>query len=290
MLKKVAKWVLLTVGGLLCIVLVFYVVIYFKTESTINKTYQVKTQPISIPNDSASYMRGKKIATNRGCMGCHGIELAGGEAFFDEHNPLGVLYASNITSGNGGIQYADSDWIKVLRHGVHKENKSVWLMPSQDLYQISNQDMKDLLCYVKSFPPVDNVVPAKSIKPLGRVLLFLDKIPFLSAEMINHNAVIADSVPAVASAEYGHYLATTCQGCHGSKLTGAPSHEPGAIAPPNITATGEVGKWTVNNFMGVFHNGTTPQGRKLDKGMPWDKFSYSDTDLKGIYLYLQSLK
>lgn len=290
MLKKIAKWIVYVLGTITCLVLVFYLVVYIKTQGRIDKTYQVNIKPLAIPEDSVSYARGKIIATNRGCLGCHGIDLGGGRAFIDENTPVGVIYAANITSGKGGIVFNDTDWIKVLRHGLDKNNKSVWLMPSQDIYEISNQDMRDLINYVKNALPVDRVVPGKSIKPLGRVLLFADKFPFLSAELINHNAEIPDVVKPAETAEYGHYLATVCQGCHGPKFTGAESHEPGGVPAPNITATGEVGKWAADDFLTIFHKGVTPQGRTLDKGMPWDKFSYTDTDLKALYLYFKSLK
>ena len=290
MIKKIGKWILILSGSLVAIALVMYAIVYVKTQSRINKAYAVNIKTLQIPDDSVSYARGMKIATNRGCMGCHGTDLGGGRAFLDEHNPVGVLYAANITSGNGGLQFKDADWIRVLRHGLGKDNKSVWLMPSQDIYEISNQDMGDLLHYVKSAPPVDRIVPQKSIKPLGRFLLFTNKFPLLPAEMINQNAVVPDSIAVTVSATYGRYLATTCQGCHSANLRGAASHEPGGISPPNITASGEVGKWKAEDFMAVFQKGITPQGRKLNEGMPWDKFTYSEKELKAIYLYLKSLK
>src|SRR5687767_7732686 len=101
MLKKFLKWTVIVLGSLLAIVLLFYVVVYFKTEARINKVYTVKPKMVTIPNDHASYARGKHIAEIRGCIGCHGSNLANGPAFLDEQSPLGVLHASNITGGKG---------------------------------------------------------------------------------------------------------------------------------------------------------------------------------------------
>lgn len=128
MLKKILKWTMITIGGIIAIAIIFYVIIYFKTEARINKVYSVKLQTLAIPNDTVSYMHGKHTAENRGCLGCHGSNLANSEFFLDEKSPMGVLYARNITSGKGGINYSDKDWIQVLRHGLNQQNKSVWFM------------------------------------------------------------------------------------------------------------------------------------------------------------------
>ena len=289
-MKKVFKWIGIVIGSLLSLVILFYIFVYYKTQSRINKEYQVSIQNLVIPTDSASYERGKLISINRGCQGCHGQDLGGGRAFADDKGPIGILYAANITHGKGGIQFNDADWIRVLRHGVDQQNKSVWFMPSQDIYHISNQDLGDLLSYVKKQPPVDRTVPAHSLKPLGRFLVFNNQLPLLPAEMIDHNAVSKDSVHFSMTPEYGGYLAATCQGCHGGKLKGAPSHGPKEPNIPDISSTGEPGKWKPEDLVAVFRTGKTPTGRQLSDEMPWKAFKYSDDELKSIYLYLQSIK
>ena len=290
-LKKLVKWVLILMGSLAAIALLFYAVVYFKTNARINKEYQVAIQPAPfIPADSVSYARGKFIATNWGCMGCHGKDLGGGVPILDEKNPVGILYPVNITSGKGGIQYTDKDWIRVLRHGLNKNLKSVWFMPAQDMYKISEQDLGDLLHYLKQQPAVDRTSPAKSLKPLGRMLVFFNKFPLLPAEMIDQTAIPPDSVAVGTTPAYGHYLATTCKGCHGDNFQGAPPHAPGEPAIPNISMSGEVKNWTAEDFIAVFRKGITPQGRQLSDVMPWKIFNYSDNELKAIFTFLQTTK
>ncbi|MCW3119488.1 MAG: hypothetical protein JWM28_3570, partial [Chitinophagaceae bacterium] len=148
MLKKIFKWTFITLGCLFALVIIFVTIVYFRTESRINKLYVVKPQTLVLRADSASYMRGNHIAEIRGCKGCHGHNLAGGRAFLDEQSPLGLLYAANITSGKGGINFKDEDWIRVLRHGLGKDNKSLWFMPSHEICHISNEDMAALIYFV----------------------------------------------------------------------------------------------------------------------------------------------
>ena len=288
--RKILKWSLITIGALSIIVIAFYAIVYFNTESRINKIYRVKLGELVIPTDSASYFRGEHIAINRGCKGCHGDNLASGEVFMDPKSPLGVLYAKNITSGKGGIHFTNADWLRVLRHGLDSNYKSLWFMPSHEVYHISNQDMADLICYLKQQPPVDKEMPAHSIKPLGRILTFLNQFPLLPAEMIDHNAVYKDTVPATLTADYGGYLATTCKGCHGSDFKGSPSHNDKDPAIPDISSTGHPGKWTANDFLTVLHTGRTPEKRQLSDAMPYKLFKFTDKELNSIYLYLHQLK
>ena len=110
MLKKILKWTGIVLGSIIALLVIFYAVVYFSTQSRIYKTYDVKAQQLTIPTDSASYARGRHIAEIRGCMGCHGKNLGGYEAFLPEGSAPGTLYAPNITSGKGGIQYNDEDF------------------------------------------------------------------------------------------------------------------------------------------------------------------------------------
>ena len=128
MLKKILKWTGIVLGSLLLIVIIFYAIAYFSTSSRANKIYSVTLQQLVIPTDSASYEAGKHTAGVRGCLECHGANLAG-KVFLDESTPIGILYAANLTNGKGGIHYSDQDWIRALRHGLNKENKSVWFIP-----------------------------------------------------------------------------------------------------------------------------------------------------------------
>lgn len=290
MLKKILKWTGIIISSLLAIVLVFYAVAYFNTESRINKVYDVKLQKLVIPTDSASYNEGKHIAENRGCLGCHGQNLSGGIVFFDETSPLGILATANLTTGKGGINYSDEDWVRALRHGLAKDNKSVWFMPSNEVCNISNHDMAALICFLKQQPPVDKIVPAKSIKPLTRILVFLDKFNLFPAEIIDHNAVYKDTVAATVTAAYGGYLTTSCQGCHGAQMKGNPPHGDNEPPIPNISSTGVVGKWTETDFLTALHTGKTPEGKQLSDYMPWKALTYTDDELKAIYLYLHGLK
>ncbi len=289
MIKKVFKWIGILIAGLLIIIIAFYATAYFNTESRVNKIYEVTLQQLSIPTDSASYALGKHVAEIRGCIGCHLATLEG-HAFADEKSPLGILYTSNLTSGKGGINYtSDQDWIRAIRHGLNRENKTVWFMPSHEVSHISNQELGALICFLKAQPPVDKEHPKHELKLLGRILTFLDELPMFPAERIDHNATYPETVALTSDAKSGEYLATSCKGCHANNLQGAPAHSPEEPPIPNITSSGNLGKWTEAGFVELFHTGKTPDGKILSKFMPVKDFTHTDNELKAIYAYLHSL-
>ena len=289
MVTKILKWIGIVLGSIILLLAAFYGYIYFQTEARANKVYEVKLQKLTIPTDSASIAHGEHIATTRGCKGCHSENLSGGIAFADDKSPIGILYTSNLTSGKGGINYTDEDWIRALRHGLGKDNKTLWFMPSHEVCIISNEDMADLISYVRSRPPVNKITPPKSMKPLGKILTFLDKFPLYTAEKIDHHAIYADKVAPAISPEYGKYLATSCTGCHSTNLKGADPHGPGEPAIPDISSTGNPGKWSTDEFTTLFETGIRPNGKPLDKGMPWKDFTYTKDEVKAIYTYLHTL-
>jgi cytochrome c2 len=290
MLKKIFKWLGIIVLSIIVLFICFYGVVYFKTQASINKVYDVKLQNLVIPTDSASYALGRHLAENRGCLGCHNADLGGGEAFLDDKNPLGILYAKNITSGNGGIQYSNEDWVRALRHGLGKDHKTLWFMPSHEICHISNQEMAALIGFLKLQKPVDRTNPQHSIKPLGRILSFLGKFPMFTAEMIDHSATYPEKVILAVDAKSGAYLATSCKGCHSPTFKGAEAHGPGQPNIPDITSTGNLGKWTDKDFVTLFRTGNRPNGKPLSMFMPAKAFTYTDEELKAIFIYLHGLK
>ncbi len=290
MIKKILKWTGLVVVSLLAILLLFYAVVYFKTESRANKVYEVTAQQLIIPTDSAAYALGAHLAGVKGCNDCH---ANGGKAFFDENNPIATLYSANLTTGKGGISYTDKDWIRALRHGIGKDGKPLWFMPVQHTSGgLSNNDLGALICYLKQLPPVDRAKPQKKINPLGRLLTFLGKFPMFPAEIIDHTASFPDEIKPAATAVYGKYLAVVCQGCHGSNFKGGDTQEPGGPHIPDLTTTGNVGKWNSAQFITALHTGKTPEGKMLTEYMPWRTLgvAHNEEELQAIYLYLHQIK
>jgi cytochrome c553 len=291
-MKPVLKWLGIAAGSLIALIILVIVALYAITEPRLQKAYDVQPAAVVIPTDSGALAKGQHVATIRGCSGCHAGNL-GGQVFIDVP-PLARLVASNLTTGSGGVggQYTVVDWVRAIRHGIGPDGKPLLFMPSHEFNAMSDEDVGALISYLQRLPPVNNELPGNSIRPLGRLLYALGRIPLVPAELIDHDAPRAASPVPGPTAEYGAYLVTTCTGCHGQNLSGGPipGAPPTEYPPTNLTpdaATG-IGSWTEEDFFRAIREGRRPDGSALNPEMPWPAFAtMSDDELRALWLHLR---
>ena len=251
--------------------------------------------PRTISTDAASYARGKHIATAMGsCTLCHGQDL-GGQMFGDE-GPIGTLAAPNLTRGRGGVgrTFTDADWVRGIRHGVHRDGTTLLIMPCEAFVYMNEPDLAALITYLRALPPVDREMPRSRLGPLGRTLLVLGKFSVLIAEKTPAMAYPAVVTPG-PTREYGRYLAnfTGCHGCHGFGLSGGSVAGPPDTPPAsNLTPdplTG-IASWTHTDFVRAVRQGVRPDGRAIDPFMPWPYFAgLTDDEVTALWLYVHSM-
>lgn len=240
--------------------------------------------------------RGRHLVVARyACIECHGTNLGGGvmvDAF-----PLGSLLAPNLTGGTGGRtrDYTARDWDRVVRHGVLPDGRPA-VMPSEDYRRMSDQELSDIVAYIRSVPPADNTVPASAFGPLGKMLVATGQL-VPSAVLIEDHAAPHPVLPpeALPSVEFGRHLAATCTGCHGATLAGGPIKSGDPSWPParNLTPdpTGLAG-WTREDFVAAMQDGVRPDGTPLKEPMAMmTKYGKNMTpvELEALWVYLQSL-
>lgn len=292
-MRKFLKWLGIGFAAFVALLAVAMTAVYAITDNKFDTTYSVDVKPVVIPSDSASIEKGRHIAVTRSCNECHGREFQG-NTVIDGPFFVGYLYAPNLTSGKGGVggKRKDIDWVKAIRHGVSVENKTLVVMPSDEYYYMSDEDLGCLIAYLKSLPPVDNEVPETTIGPLFRTLYLKGDIA-MAAERIKHTAPRPTAPSAGVSPEYGKYLAYSCIGCHGEGYGGGviPGAPPDWKPAANISPGGAIAKWSEQDFIRTLRTGTTPDGRVLDsKIMPWPNIGQmTDTELKALLSYLRSL-
>ena len=293
MALKILKWVGIVLGGLIGIIVIAAVVLYFIGSSKVNKTYDIQVAAVTVPTGQEAIERGRHFVEAIGmCTECHTNNL-GGEITGDD--PMfGTLVARNLTPGQGGIggTFTDLDYVRAIRHGIGQDGKALIIMPSEFFNKISDADLGAIIAYLKSLPPVDNELPEASLGPLGRIITLLDG-SIIPATLIDHEAPRPPEPQIGVTREYGEYLALVCSACHGQNLSGGPAQggDPNAPLAPNITPGGAVGRWTDGEFFDTIRTGVTPSGRQLDSEfMPWKTFrNMTDDELMAVWLYLQSL-
>ena len=78
LLFRILKWAGIALGGLLVVIVVAVVAVYFIAGARINKTYDIQVEAITVPTDAESIARGKHVVQSFGlCQECHGDMLEG---------------------------------------------------------------------------------------------------------------------------------------------------------------------------------------------------------------------
>jgi mono/diheme cytochrome c family protein len=296
MMKTIFKWAARVFGAIGIILAGAFLVVFWASESRLDRTYDVQPRKLTIQQDTATLAHGRHIATVRGCTECHGENLAG-RVFLDSPM-IGRFVATNLTRGKGGVgaTFSDSDWVRAVRHGVRPNGKPLMIMPSNEFFQLSDSDLAAAIAYVKSVPAVDNELPASRISVAGRALVTLNRdIAILPAERINHDASHAAVPAAAVTPEYGAYLATGCTTCHGATFSGGkiPGVPPDWPPAANLTpaADAAISRWNADQFTHTLRTGITPEGRQLNKKyMPWIVIGkMTDDELRALWLYFRSV-
>ena len=293
-MARIITWPAYVLAALAAIVFLVLVGISTLTMVRENRVYAIAVAPIAIPTDAQSIEAGRRLATIRGCQDCHGSNL-GGNAVIDD--PLiGRAFAANLTSGKGGIgaTYSDLDFVRAIRHGIDPTGHALFIMPVKEFNLLSDEDLGQIIAYVKSVPPVDNVPRSNHFGPLGQVLSAMGAIEPFAAASIDHDLVQPASVTAEMTVAYGDYIVRgTCVGCHGDGLSGGQIPGTPPTWPParNLTPSGQLKLWDQETFFTVMRTGVTPGGGTLDNEyMPWRNLGLmTDVELGAVWLYLNSV-
>jgi len=178
--------------------------------------------------------RGRYLALHvADCMGCHsdhhfdrfgmpvktGTEGGGGFAFDEKLGVPGVVCAQNITSDpDDGIgRWSDGEVLRAMREGIDRKGQALFpMMPYGSYRELSDEDARSIVAYLRSLAPIHQSVPAKRIRfPLN---LLLKSIPHPL------DGPVA-AVPESDRVAYGRYL-TTIAGCRGCHTTEDARHRP----------------------------------------------------------------
>lgn len=240
--------------------------------------------------------RGRHLVESRyACAECHGQNFSGGVMV--DAAPIGRIFGPNLTRGEGGVTsaYRASDWDRIVRHGVRPDGRPS-IMPSEDYELMSDQELSDVVAYVSSQPPVDNVVPPVRLGPIGRFLVATGRMP-LSANVIASHTHTHSLLPPPAdvSLEFGRHLAGTCTGCHGADLSGGkvPGGDPSWVPASNLTPGPDgLAGWSYDDFAAAMREGRLPDGRQVRVPMtlvlPYAQ-RMTDIEMQALWTYLTSL-
>lgn len=254
------------------------------------------------PVERGAYLENAVVA----CGNCHtpkgpphvvaDKQLAGG---FEINEAFGTARVPNITPDKetGIGNWTDQQLIDAIRHGVRPDGSRIGPPMPIALYRnMSDDDVKALVAYLRTVKPVNNKIAKSEYKmPLP---------PVQGQAPANVKAP-----PKTDKVAYGAYIAGPlghCVDCHtpmgprGRDVTrlgtggfemGAPGG--GTVVTPNLTPDPEtgLGKWTDAQIEKAIREGVRPDGGKLVPIMAFGHYkNMSADDMGALIAYLKSLK
>ena len=273
------KWLRRAALGFVLLVSIAAAVVYAGSERILGKSYV--TIPAFKADATGDAERGKHWAAILGCSGCHDPTLHGNVIFPDSFL-VGGLVAPNLTMKRK--QYDDAQLAQTIRFGIRRDGTGIWLMPSQAFYHLDDQDVADVIAFVRSVPDDDKVQPESTIGPVARWNL-VTGVWQLVPELVPVGAARLGDSPHVDDLARGRYIATVaCGECHGLDQKGNP--EDGI---PNLAIAKA---YDLDEFKALMHDGTGKGGRKL-KGMmagaaKWRFSAFTDDEIAVLKAYLDA--
>ncbi len=219
--------------------------------------------------------------------------------------PPVTLRAGNLTSDQktGIGNRTDGELARTIRHRITHDGR--FLPPVMPYGQMSDEDLRAIISYLRSQPAVENEIKPSSYKFLGKALLTFGILK--PTENVN---TPPKSVSRDHPVLYGEYLAkavANCMGCHTATdlmsgqftvppFAGGFVFEPDefqqgfGFVSPNLTTdpnTGIMASWTEETFIDRFRAGRIHQ----TSPMAWGAFSRMDSiEISAIYQYLRTLE
>jgi hypothetical protein len=249
--------------------------------------------------------RGSYLANSAfGCIACHSdvddskyalppkegtAPGAGGQCWDEREKFPGVLCAPNLTPDpeTGLGAWTDGQIMRAIREGIdHRDQGLFPLMPYRDYAHLSDEDVRAIVAYLRSLPPVKHSVAEKRLNfPIG---IFIKAAP----------RPLQGPVPEPTNV--GEYLGRACVHCHTpvngrgqaieeKRLAGGQEFHlrDGSTAKSASLLT--LTSWTADQFIARFRSYKEPATAQpgYNTPMPWLSFSsLTDDDLKAIYTYL----
>lgn len=171
---------------------------------------------------AAKLKHGERMSWMLGCKGCHGEKLQGQNVTADEPKE-GDMNAPNLTLLLA--KYSDADLDKVVRHGVPKDGREFWFMPSETLQYVSDADFAALITYLRTIKPAGKPLPP--IRKGPEFLKDVAKGAFTNAPGMVKRFQASQPPDLGEQHALGRYIAmTTCTECHNSELQGYEGFSP----------------------------------------------------------------
>lgn len=198
------RWIVRGVAVLAGIVVLALVVVYAGSEWILRKGHAVPTVAVAVPHDAASIAEGGRIARIASCRECHG---ANGEGKVLFEVPL-VGRVAPPPLALAAASMTNAELARAIRHGVHKDGSSLFIMPTHALAHLSDDDLGRVIAWIRSLKqgPRDSTART-AFGPMGRGLVLAGKLPAMAS-----STMAAEKQRPANVGRY--YVDIACLACH----------------------------------------------------------------------------
>lgn len=304
-MKKFFKITGIVLGCILLFIVAFATYINFKSFPV----YEVPKVSIHVDVTPERIANGQRIASML-CIQCHADDQnrLTGKIIQDAPAEFGMICSKNITSHpeKGIGKWSDADLYVLLRTGIKPDGTLNMLMPKFPL--MAEEDVKDVIAWLRSdaygLQPVDEEAQPSDPSLLSKMLM---NFVFKPTRMPDVPVALPDTNNLVALGEYVVNSKIACYACHSADFKTVNEMEPTksggycgggnpmlnlqgeTVYSSNITfdETG-IGSYSEEEFIQAVKYGRKKSGGLVRYPMvPHSQLT--DTEVKGIYAYLQTI-
>jgi cytochrome c553 len=277
-MKSLARLAVRSLAILFVLAIAFMAFVYLASERHLRSFEMPPAYTYVIPDDAAAIERGAHLTRTRGCRGCHGDDLAG-QLMWE------VALAPNLLSL--AREESPATLEAAIRHGIGRDGRAMYSMPSYNFVRMRDEDLADIIAYLRSLPLVQKDLPKGKLPfeirmdiAFGRdaaIAAYLDRVPALKGESLGDPRLVR-----------GEYIAmTTCNECHGFGLRADAPWE-GESAPDLVI----IAAYTEADFRQLMKAGLALGERELEmmSGIARSRFAYfTDQELADLYAFLSDM-
>jgi cytochrome c553 len=251
-MAKLLRWAGYGLGGLIVLLIVAAAAIWLISAQKLNARASARPEHLAQPT-SVQLADVERVGRVLGCFSCHGAGLRGNK-MFDEPN-VGTIWAPNLTLV--AAHASDEQLARAIRQGIGTDGRLLFIMPSETLQHLSDQEVAALIAMVRAQPPGGSKTPGNSYGPIGRLGVVMGKFKTAPALVADYSTM----EPARVGQQYerGRRLSVLyCSSCHNADLSGK-EVKPGESSPDLTIA----GAYELPAFTTLLRTGKPASGQKL---------------------------
>lgn len=197
-------WVRRGVTMVVGLVLLGAAVLYGGSELVLRRHIAAELPQIRAATNPFDIAEGARLARIEGCLDCHGKQAQGRVIF----NDPAIARITAPALARVAEDATDEQLARAIRNGVGIDARPLFVMPTQALNRLSDQDVSRLIGWMRTLPTTAfDIVERRKVGPIGRLGILTMRFE----SSVNLDGGQAARRPV----ETGAYLVqTVCMECH----------------------------------------------------------------------------